>query len=148
MTLCCQGWMTFGITSTTKYHSSLVRLARGANEVANRRCEPHLRYAMGLYSSWVRGQVIFDVLLRKGDLVEKFVAFANKPRLLQRFRERLADYKRFWQGVQVGSWTREARGMWHSGDGFKRCFLLLFPELWFMAGDDMPYIHRAFHQHL
>lgn len=46
-------------------------------------------------------QVIFDVLLRKGDLVEKFVAFANKPRLLQRFRERLADYKRFWEGVQV-----------------------------------------------
>lgn len=45
--------------------------------------------------------MIFDVLLRKADLVEKFVAFANKPRLLQRFRERLADYKRFWQGVQV-----------------------------------------------
>lgn len=47
-------------------------------------------------------QVIFEVLLRKGDLVEKFVAFASKPRLLHRFRERLADYKRFWEGVQVG----------------------------------------------
>ena len=46
--------------------------------------------------------MIFDVLLRKGDLVEKFVAFANKPRLLQRFKERLADYKQFWEGVQVG----------------------------------------------
>ena len=34
--------------------------------------------------------------------MEKFVAFANKPRLLQRFKERLADYKRFWEGVQVG----------------------------------------------
>ncbi|CAM9598601.1 unnamed protein product [Ectocarpus sp. 13 AM-2016] len=49
---------------------------------------------------WANSEVIFDVLLRKGDLVEKFVAFANKPRLLQRFRERLADYKRFWEGVQ------------------------------------------------
>ncbi|CAB1117160.1 unnamed protein product [Ectocarpus sp. CCAP 1310/34] len=49
---------------------------------------------------WANSEVIFDVLLRKGDLVEKFVTFANKPRLLQRFRERLADYKRFWEGVQ------------------------------------------------
>lgn len=47
-------------------------------------------------------QVIFDVLLRKSDLVEKFVAFANNPRLLQRFRERLAEYERYWEGVQVG----------------------------------------------
>lgn len=53
---------------------------------------------------WANSEVIFDVLLRKGDLVEKFVAFANKPRLLQRFRERLADYKRFWEGVQVRLW--------------------------------------------
>ncbi|CAM9502019.1 unnamed protein product [Laminaria digitata] len=49
---------------------------------------------------WANSEVIFDVLLRKGDLVEKFVAFASKPRLLQRFKERLADYKRFWEGVQ------------------------------------------------
>lgn len=33
--------------------------------------------------------------------MEKFVVFANKPRLLQRFRERLAEYKRYWEGVQV-----------------------------------------------
>ncbi|CAM9293619.1 unnamed protein product [Discosporangium mesarthrocarpum] len=50
---------------------------------------------------WANSEVIFQVLLRKGDLVEKFVKFANKPRLLQRFQERMADYKQFWEGVQV-----------------------------------------------
>lgn len=61
----------------------------------------HSQSSMVATSFIYRDQVIFDVLLRKSDLVEKFVAFANKPRLLQRFKERLADYKRFWQGVQV-----------------------------------------------
>lgn len=66
------------------------------------------RHPLYLFPFLVMLQVIFDVLLRKADLVEKFVAFANKPRLLQRFRERLADYKRFWQGVQVRyiTWKR------------------------------------------
>ncbi|CAM9477203.1 unnamed protein product [Choristocarpus tenellus] len=50
---------------------------------------------------WANSEVIFQVLLRKGDLVEKFVEFANKPRLLQRFKERMIDYQRFWEGVQV-----------------------------------------------
>lgn len=58
-----------------------------------------------LYVPVLSEQVIFDVLLRKGDLVEKFVAFANKPRLMQRFTERLAEYKGFWEGVQVSSKT-------------------------------------------
>ena len=59
------------------------------------------RHPLHLLPFLIMHQVIFDVLLRKADLVEKFVAFAIKPRLLQRFRERLADYKRFWEGVQV-----------------------------------------------
>ncbi|CAM9489558.1 unnamed protein product [Ectocarpus sp. 4 AP-2014] len=63
---------------------------------------------------WANSEVIFDVLLRKGDLVEKFVAFANKPRLLQRFRERLADYKRFWEGVQ-GVCNKYVSGQHKSG---------------------------------
>lgn len=45
---------------------------------------------------WANAEVTFHLLLRKGDLVEKFVAFAHKPRLLGRFQERMAEYERFW----------------------------------------------------
>ncbi|CAM9213000.1 unnamed protein product [Phaeothamnion confervicola] len=50
---------------------------------------------------WANTEVIFDVLLRKGDLVEKFVQYAAKPRLLMRFQERMNEYKKFWEGIKI-----------------------------------------------
>jgi hypothetical protein len=38
-------------------------------------------------------ECIFEVLLQKSDHVERFVDYASKPRLMQRFNERLSEYK-------------------------------------------------------
>lgn len=65
--------------------------------------------------------MIFEVLLRKGDLVEKFVAFSNKPRLLQRFKERLIDYRRFWEGVQVSVTGATVVRDWGGKGGSRSC---------------------------
>jgi hypothetical protein len=45
---------------------------------------------------WANAEVLLDLLLRRGDLVTSFVAYAHKPRLRGRFHERLAEYQRFW----------------------------------------------------
>jgi hypothetical protein len=49
---------------------------------------------------WANTEVVLDVLAKKGQHAEQFVAFANKPKLLARFKERLAEYSKFWQGVR------------------------------------------------
>jgi serine/threonine protein kinase len=49
---------------------------------------------------WANTEVIFDVLLRKGDMVEKFVQFGHKPKLMHRFQERMQDYQRFWASIR------------------------------------------------
>ena len=41
--------------------------------------------------------------LQKSEHVEKFLEFAREPQLLGRFRQRLAEYKRFWVDVQAVS---------------------------------------------
>jgi hypothetical protein len=48
---------------------------------------------------WASTEVVLDMLTKKGEHVEKFIAFAHKPRLLKRFQERLEDYRRYW--VQI-----------------------------------------------
>ncbi|CAM9223814.1 unnamed protein product [Chrysoparadoxa australica] len=49
---------------------------------------------------WANTEVIFDVLLQKAETVEQFVRYAHKPRLLQRFDDRLTDYQHFWEGIR------------------------------------------------
>jgi hypothetical protein len=45
--------------------------------------------------------VVLDLLTKKGQHVEQFIGFASKPRLLARFRERMEEYKRFWEGISI-----------------------------------------------
>lgn len=50
---------------------------------------------------WANTEVILDLLTKKGQHVEQFIGFASKPRLMARFRERMEEYKRFWEGIQL-----------------------------------------------
>jgi serine/threonine protein kinase len=50
---------------------------------------------------WANTEVILDLLTKKGQHVEQFIGFASKPRLMARFRERMEEYKRFWEGVRM-----------------------------------------------
>ena len=50
---------------------------------------------------WANTEVVLDVITKKGQHVEQFIGFATKPRLMARFRERLEEYKRFWEGVNM-----------------------------------------------
>jgi hypothetical protein len=48
---------------------------------------------------WANTEVVLDLLTKKGQHVEQFIGFSSKPRLMARFRERMEEYKRFWEGV-------------------------------------------------
>jgi hypothetical protein len=50
---------------------------------------------------WANTEVVLDLLTKKGQHVEHFIGFANKPKLMARFRERMEEYKSFWEGVSV-----------------------------------------------
>jgi len=50
---------------------------------------------------WANTEVVLDLLTKKGQHVEHFIGFASKPRLMERFRERMEDYKRFWENVSI-----------------------------------------------
>ena len=52
-----------------------------------------------LSAFWTNTEVVLDRLTKKGEHVEQFIAFSQKPRLLARFKERMEEYKRFWEGV-------------------------------------------------
>lgn len=48
---------------------------------------------------WANTELVLDVLTKKGEHAEQFIGFASKPRLMARFKERLEEYKRFWENV-------------------------------------------------
>ncbi len=50
---------------------------------------------------WANTEVVLDLLTKKGQHVEQFIGFSSKPRLMARFRERMEEYKRFWEGVRM-----------------------------------------------
>jgi hypothetical protein len=50
---------------------------------------------------WANTEVVLDLLTKKGQHVEQFIGFASKPRLMARFRERMEEYKRFWEGIRL-----------------------------------------------
>ena len=50
---------------------------------------------------WSNTEVVLDVLTKKGQHVEQMISFASKPKLLSRFKERLEEYKRFWESVSI-----------------------------------------------
>ena len=52
---------------------------------------------------WAQTEIRLDILTKKGQHVEQFIGFASKPRLLARFKERLEEYKRFWEDVETMS---------------------------------------------
>eukprot|EP01035_Chromulina_nebulosa_P018778 gene18778-24545_t len=52
---------------------------------------------------WANTELVLDVLTKKGQHVEQFIGFSQKPKLLARFQERMEEYKRFWEGVSLMS---------------------------------------------
>ncbi len=50
---------------------------------------------------WAHTELVLDALTKKGQHVEQFVGYAKNPRLLARFRERIEEYKRFWEGISL-----------------------------------------------
>ena len=48
---------------------------------------------------WANTETVLDLLTKKGQHVEQFIEFASKPRLMTRFKDRMDEYKRFWEGV-------------------------------------------------
>lgn len=50
---------------------------------------------------WANTEVVLDLLTKKGQHVEHFIGFATKPRLMERFLERMEEYKRFWENVSI-----------------------------------------------
>jgi hypothetical protein len=52
---------------------------------------------------WANTELVLDLLTKKGQHVEQFIGFASKPRLMARFRERMEEYKRFWESIKVNS---------------------------------------------
>lgn len=50
---------------------------------------------------WANTEVVLDLLTKKGQHVEQFIGFASKPRLMARFKERMEEYKRFWENVSI-----------------------------------------------
>ena len=53
---------------------------------------------LGLF--WANTEIVLDVLTKKGQHAEQFIAFAHKPRLMARFQERMQEYRGFWDGVR------------------------------------------------
>lgn len=50
---------------------------------------------------WARTELVLDAITKKGQHVEQFVGYAKNPRLLARFKERIEEYKRFWEGISI-----------------------------------------------
>ena len=50
---------------------------------------------------WANTEVVLDMLTKKGQHVERLIGFSQKPRLMARFRERMHEYTRFWEGVST-----------------------------------------------
>ena len=50
---------------------------------------------------WANTEVVLDVLTKKGQHIEQFIGFSHKPRLIARFRDRMEEYKRFWEGISI-----------------------------------------------
>jgi len=48
---------------------------------------------------WANTETVLDLLTKKGQHVEQFIEFASKPRLMTRFKDRMDEYKLFWEGV-------------------------------------------------
>lgn len=48
---------------------------------------------------WGNTEVVLDMLSKKGQHAEQFIGFSHNPKLHQRFKERVSEYKRFWEGV-------------------------------------------------
>eukprot|EP01038_Epipyxis_sp_PR26KG_P008663 gene8663-11706_t len=50
---------------------------------------------------WANTEVVLDLLTKKGQHVEQFIGFSQKPKLMARFKERMEEYKRFWERVSI-----------------------------------------------
>lgn len=50
---------------------------------------------------WAHTELVLDSLTKKGQHVEQFIGFSSKPRLMARFRERIEEYKRFWESISI-----------------------------------------------
>eukprot|EP01041_Mallomonas_annulata_P001989 gene1989-3869_t len=69
---------------------------------------------------WTETSGVLDVLTREGQVAEDFIKFVHTPRLLNRFKERIAEYTVFWDNVteMCGSYLLGIRENSHPMYGF------------------------------
>eukprot|EP01042_Synura_sphagnicola_P000555 gene555-599_t len=86
--------------------ATAVQVAHRPNQARNRLMEAFHKLKqvdlileqLGVF--WANTEVVLDVITKKGQHAEQFIGFAHKPKLLQRFRDRMGEYRRFWDGVR------------------------------------------------
>jgi len=82
----------------TRYAQGLSEQHDGAND------ESQMDNALGMLRKvdlileqlgafWAKTEIVLDALTKKGQHAEHFIAFARNPKLMARFRERIADYR-------------------------------------------------------
>lgn len=79
--------------------SSPIAASKLADALAKLRQVDIILEQLGLF--WANTEIVLDVLTKKGQHAEQFIAFAHKPRLLARFQERMSEYRGFWDGVRT-----------------------------------------------
>lgn len=50
---------------------------------------------------WANTEIVLELLTKKGQHAEQFTGYARKPKLMARFRERIEEYRRFWENVEL-----------------------------------------------
>lgn len=87
-----------GVVATTN-SSSPVAATRLADALHKLRQVDMILEQLSVF--WANTEVVLDMLTKKGQHVEQLIGFSQKPRLMARFRERMEEYKRFWEGVST-----------------------------------------------
>eukprot|EP01039_Chlorochromonas_danica_P009194 gene9194-10154_t len=87
------------VNSLTESASSPRAAVRLAEALQKLRQVDIILEQLGIF--WANTEVVLDLLTKKGQHVEQFIGFSSKPRLMARFRERMEEYKRFWEGVRI-----------------------------------------------
>ena len=54
-----------------------------------------------LSAFWANTELVLDVLTKKGQVVEQLIEFSQNPKLMNRFLERMEEYKQFWEKVRT-----------------------------------------------
>ena len=58
-----------------------------------------------LNTFWASTETVLEVLTMKGRHAEKFISFSHNPKLMEKFKGRIEEYRQFWEGVSAMSGT-------------------------------------------